>query len=243
MSKISKLIFKNAEHYITSPYGYRNVIQTSAGSTSSFHSGVDYGTNNKKLAQYAIEDGYIMDASKASDGANYVWVIYPRCKLAMLHYHLDSYKVKAGQTVKQGTLLGYTGMTGKATGIHLHLGIKNLKSLSDSKIKKVTYNTLANYSYVDPETVSYSEGYTTGTYKVVGVDSFLNVRTGAGTSYSKKKFSKLTANAQAQIKKLNGGKAVDGLVNGCECTVTEVKGNWGKIPSGWISLDYCKKIS
>lgn len=83
--------------------------------------------------------------------------------------------------------------------------------------------------------------YTTGTYKVTGVDSHLNVRKGAGTSYGKKKFSEFTANAQAQIKKLNNGKAVDGLVNGCECTVTEVKGNWGKIPSGWICLDYCKK--
>lgn len=31
------------------------------------------------------------------------------------------------------------------------------------------------------------------------------------------------------------------IKNGVTCTVTEVKGNWGKTPSGWICLDYCRK--
>ena len=70
----------------------------------------------------------------------------------------------------------------------------------------------------------------------------LNVRTGAGTKHGKKTFNQLTANAQKQIKELNSGKAVNGLVEGCVCTVSEVKDNWGKIPSGWICLDYCKKV-
>lgn len=156
MSAISKLIFNGAEHYVTSPFGARSTIKTSAGNTSSYHSGTDYGTNSKKIAQYAIEDGYVMDAARASDGALYVWVIYPRCKLAMLHYHLDSYKVKAGQKVSKGTLLGYTGMTGKATGIHLHLGVKPLTSVSSSKLNSITYSILSGISYVDPEKVSYT---------------------------------------------------------------------------------------
>lgn len=53
----------------------------------------------------------------------------------MLHYHLDSIKVKAGQTVNENTILGYTGKTGKATGIHLHLGLK----------------LLSGGDYIDPE--------------------------------------------------------------------------------------------
>lgn len=157
MSVISNLIFKGAKHYVTSPFGTRTVIKTPAGSSASYHQGTDYGTNNIKLPQYTIEDGYVFDAAKStSDGANYVWVIYPRVKLAMLHYHLDSFKVKAGQRVSKGTLLGYTGMTGKATGIHLHLAVKNLSSLSDAKISAMTWNTLRSVSYTDPEKIKYT---------------------------------------------------------------------------------------
>lgn len=115
--------------YITSPYGKRNVISTSSGNTSSFHYGVDYGTNGKKIAQYAIEDGTIISCGKDSAANGYalfVWVSYPRINKKFLHYHLDSISVKKGQTVKKGTLIGYTGKTGKATGIHLHLGVKDL---------------------------------------------------------------------------------------------------------------------
>lgn len=126
MSVVSNLIFHNAKHYVTSKFGKRTVIQTSNGKTASFHSGTDYGTNGLKIPQYAIEDGEILSATRAGDGALYVWVKYPRLGVKMLHYHLDSIKVKAGQKVNKNTILGYTGKTGKATGIHLHLGVKRL---------------------------------------------------------------------------------------------------------------------
>ena len=226
MSKISNIIFNGKAHYITSAYGKRSVISTSAGKTSSFHYGTDYGTNGLKLAQYAIEDGSILDCGKASDGANYIWVKYPRINKKFLHYHLDSISVKNGQKVKRGTLLGYTGKTGRATGVHLHLAIKDLTT----------------DSYNDPEkfAASYTESRTTGEYVVTA--DLLRVRSGPSTSYRYLKFSELSANAQSQVKKLNGGKAADGLVNGCECTVSQIKNNWGKIPSGWISLDWCRKV-
>ena len=241
MSIISNLIFNGENHYITSPFGNRNTISTSKGTTRSYHNGTDYGTKSKKLPQYAIEDGYVFAAAKASDGANYVWVIYPRIKKAFLHYLLDKISVKAGQTVKKGTKLGTTGKTGKATGIHLHLGIRDLSKLTTAQISKMTWTSLRACSYVDPEKVSYTPSkYTKGTYKVTC--DVLNVRTGAGTKHGKKTFNQLTANAQKQIKELNSGKAVNGLVEGCVCTVSEVKDNWGKIPSGWICLDYCKKV-
>jgi murein DD-endopeptidase MepM/ murein hydrolase activator NlpD len=148
MSKISNLIFKNAKHTITSKYGKRNVIQTSAGATSSFHRGTDYGTYGKKLPQYAIENGTVYSCgTSASDGAKYVTVKYPRINKRFVHWHLDSIKVKKGQAVTKGTLLGYTGKTGKATGIHLHLGIIDLKT----------------NNYIDPEVYAkeYKEGTTT----------------------------------------------------------------------------------
>ena len=141
MSSVSNLIFHNSKHYVTSKFGYRSILKTSNGKTASFHSGTDYGTNGKKIAQYAIEDGSILSCGKASDGALYVWVSYPRLKVKMLHYHLDSVNVKKGQIVNKDTLLGYTGKTGKATGIHLHLGIKRL----------------SGGDYIDPEKWSKNE--------------------------------------------------------------------------------------
>ena len=141
MSKVSDLIFHKEKHYITSKFGYRSSISTSAGNTSTFHSGTDYGTNGKKLAQYAIDVGTVISCGKASDGAKYVWVEYPRQGVKMLHYHLDSIKVKARQSVNKDTLLGYTGKTGKATGVHLHLGVKRL----------------SGGDYIDPEKWSANE--------------------------------------------------------------------------------------
>lgn len=149
MSVISNLIFKNAAHKMSSPYGPRKVINTSAGATSSFHNGTDYSTDSKKLAQYAIESGTILSCGKAADGANYIWVKYPRINKKFLHYHLNDICVVKGQKVEKGTLLGHTGKTGKATGIHLHLGIKDLTS----------------DSYIDPEVYAktYSEASTVTT--------------------------------------------------------------------------------
>lgn len=198
MSKISNLIFNNANHYITSPYGNRGSIKTSAGTTDSFHRGTDYGTNGKKLPQYAIEDGYVFAAAKASDGAKYVWVIYPRIKKAMIHYHLDSIAVKKGQSVKKGTLLGKTGKTGKATGIHLHLGIRDLSKLTSNQTNKMTWDALRQCSYIDPERVSYTAPTATAvkpnvTYlpKYTGksnslVDALKAVKVDSSYSYRKK---------------------------------------------------------
>lgn len=162
MSKITNIIFKDtngSKHYLTSNMGARGSINTSAGKTATYHSGCDYGTNGVKLPQYAIEAGYVFAAAKASDGANYVWVIYPRIRAAFLHYHLDSISVRAGQKVSKGTKLGVTGSTGKATGVHLHLGYKPLYSLSSSRINSMTWDALRGIDYKSAE--NYAKSYTT----------------------------------------------------------------------------------
>ena len=230
-----KLIFHNNDAYITSPYGYRKSFGTSAGATSSFHNGVDYGTNCKKIPQYAISDGYVYSCGTdyAYGGAKFVWVAYPTLGVKMLHYHLDKISVKAGQKVNTKTVIGTTGMSGRATGIHLHLGLKKLSGgdyIDPEKWFKDEYTTAP----------SAKKKYTTGNYKVTKA-TVLNVRKGAGTKYAKKTFSQLTKDAQTKILKLSGEKC-NGYVKGLTCTVTKVKNNWGKTPSGWICLDYCERI-
>lgn len=191
MSVLSNLIFHNAKHYVTSKYGKRTVIQTSNGKTNPFHSGTDYGTNGKKIPQYAIEDGEVLAATRAGDGALYVWVKYPRLGVKMLHYHLDSIKVKTGQKVNKNTLLGYTGKTGKATGIHLHLGVKRLSgggyidpeawSKNEYKAPSEKTENKTTTKNTTEAAKSYSKSLS-GTYTTT---ASLNVRKGAGTSKAK----------------------------------------------------------
>ena len=195
MSVVSNLIFHNASHYVTSKFGYRDSITTSNGNTSTFHSGTDYGTNGKKIAQYAIEDGEILTAAKAADGALYVWVKYPRLGVKLLHYHLDSISVKAGQKVNKNTVLGYTGKTGKATGVHLHLGVKRLSGggyIDPEEWAKNEYTAPPKKTTTTNKTTTASKVVTAkdkatkfsaslaGSYTVKA--SALNVRHGAGTT-------------------------------------------------------------
>ena len=203
MSVISNLIFHDAKHNLTSPFGPRKVLNTSGGKTSAHHDGADYGTNGVKRKQYAIEEGKVLQAGTASDGANYVWLEYPRLGVKMLHYHLDAIKVKTGQKVNADTVIGTTGKTGKATGIHLHLGIKRLSgggyidpeawseneykapSVSSAKTEepKATTSGVKTKKEAKYKPQDYDDTLA-GTYKVTA-DNGLNIRNGAGTSKTK----------------------------------------------------------
>lgn len=89
--------------------------------------------------------------------------------------------------------------------------------------------------YGSSSPVAQSTTYTTGTY--VTTVGNLNVRTGAGTGYRRKSKSELTADGKKHSNdqgQLNSGTPV---------TVSKVLrdsgGNtWGKIPSGWICLEW-----
>ncbi len=85
--------------------------------------------------------------------------------------------------------------------------------------------------------------YTTGHYVVETV--VLIVRSSPKLEYDNwLRYSQLTSNAQKQVYEKSGHK-INGLVNGVECDVSEIVVSdgytWGRIPSGWIALEYCKK--
>lgn len=87
--------------------------------------------------------------------------------------------------------------------------------------------------------------YTTGHYYVNTNGEVLNVRSKPGLTSKILNFEELTKNAQKQVLENNSNKKVNGLVAGVEVDVSEVIKkdgfHFGKIPSGYIALEYCAK--
>lgn len=132
MSKNGKLIFKDYDPYITSPFGWRK--DPISGATS-FHSGTDYGTYGKELPQYALEKGKVVGCGTDGYGGKYVYVKYDRLNHIALHYHLSEILVVNGQDVDNNTKIGITGTTGRSTGVHLHYGWFNISEWNKSARK------------------------------------------------------------------------------------------------------------
>ena len=144
---IKKTIFKNNKIYITSPFGYRTI-----NSKKEMHWGVDIGTNLKKLPIYASYDGEVLEAKKekTTDTLGLGNRVYIKYKDYILQYaHLDSFKVKTGQSIKQGELIGYVGSSGNSSGIHLHLGACTIKGWEQTQYTKK--------GWFDPLTIKYVE--------------------------------------------------------------------------------------
>jgi murein DD-endopeptidase MepM/ murein hydrolase activator NlpD len=104
---------------ITSPYGNRRVFN---GQLKSYHNGVDFraavGT-----PVYASNSGIVKIAENLFYSGNAVIVDHGNL-IFSIYAHLSQIKVKAGQQIERGQLLGLTGATGRVSGPHLHWGIK-----------------------------------------------------------------------------------------------------------------------
>lgn len=91
------------------------------------HNGVDFAATPGSPIK-AISDGVVEatgDTDIACRGASYGRFVFVRHKngLASISGHLSLIKVRVGQEVSQGEVIGYSGSTGYATGPHLHLGL------------------------------------------------------------------------------------------------------------------------
>lgn len=145
--KLAEAIFNRLDYRITSKYGSRIHPVTLK---PEFHKGTDYGTQGEKWPQYALEEGIVIGCGKDKWGANalYVWVRYPRLNIDVLHYHLDRISVVKGQTVRMNDLIGFTGRSGRATGIHLHLQVRNSHTRRGFDPESYDYKMLTNNTEV-----------------------------------------------------------------------------------------------
>ncbi|MEK7086831.1 MAG: peptidoglycan DD-metalloendopeptidase family protein [Patescibacteria group bacterium] len=95
-----------------------------------FHTGVDFSASIGTPI-FAVADGTISRVDNNDRGVSrwkryqygrYVLIAHPN-NLSSLYAHLSRAIVKAGDIVKKGDLLGYSGNSGYAFGPHLHLGV------------------------------------------------------------------------------------------------------------------------
>ena len=100
---------------ISSPFGYR---EDPINGEKGFHSGVDMqAKRGEKVA--ATADGTVIQASNNGDYGHFVEISHGN-GFTTSFSHLQEYKVKKGDKVKRGQVIGLVGSTGRSTGVHLH---------------------------------------------------------------------------------------------------------------------------
>ncbi len=101
---------------VASGYGLR--IDPIYG-TPKMHKGLDF-TAPQGTPIYATGNGRVTDASFDQGGYGNHVIINNGYGYQTLFGHMSKIKVKEGQTVKRGEVIGWVGSTGKSTGPHCH---------------------------------------------------------------------------------------------------------------------------
>jgi murein DD-endopeptidase MepM/ murein hydrolase activator NlpD len=136
-------------HVVTSQLGMRN-LAISPG----MHMGVDISGKTGEPLQ-AFTDGIVEATSPPSPSAGYGnWVSWIDDKgIGHLYGHMNKPPfVKAGQSIKKGTILGELGQTGNTTGPHLHWeAATNPKDTGRPKTAVLSrFNPLSKYNKEAP---------------------------------------------------------------------------------------------
>jgi len=160
-----KSVAWKGDHPITSYYGWRTDPITGI---RSFHDGVDVsmpiGTE-----LYATVNGKVRLATTDSYGGKYIQI---QTSDGRGHWclHLSEFKVKAGDMIQKGNLIGLSGNSGHSTGPHTHFGLQS--------------NATVWSSHIDP--LPSLQAQPTERFKrgdsIVFTD-IQNIRKGSGTSY------------------------------------------------------------
>jgi len=136
---------------ISSPFGPRSSPITGA---YEIHDGIDLPAP-RDTPIYAAADGQVVIAGPYYTYGNCV-VILSSGGLSTLYAHQDNgaIRVTVGENVTKGEQIGAVGMTGAATGYHLHFGV----SVNGKWVNPVQYFPEIGFSYIDgcsPTTYGY----------------------------------------------------------------------------------------
>jgi len=118
---------------VTLPFG---AIRQNLWPTHDDHWGTDFATPIGSNV-YAVEDGIILFAQEDPTGWGH-YLVLQSGKDYYIYGHLSEWKVKQGDKVTQGQIIGLTGNTGNSTGPHLHFEHRYDGMLKDN-IKPVVF--------------------------------------------------------------------------------------------------------
>jgi murein DD-endopeptidase MepM/ murein hydrolase activator NlpD len=113
--------------FLLKPLAYRRISSRFSGSryhpilkTWRAHRGIDYAANAGTEIM-ATADGVVIHRARKGSFGNMVEIRHPN-GFVTRYAHMSSFKrgVVLGTRVHQGDIIGYVGMTGSATGPHLH---------------------------------------------------------------------------------------------------------------------------
>lgn len=110
------------------PIHNHNLIRTASGfgmrmhpvyNVLKLHTGVDF-TAKKGTEIFASGDGVVSNVKKSYTGYGQHVIIDHGFGYKTLYAHMSEFKVRKGQKVKRGDVIGLVGNTGTSTGPHLH---------------------------------------------------------------------------------------------------------------------------
>lgn len=100
---------------ISSPYGYR---------WGTLHDAIDIAGCGYGSALFAAAEGEVVQSSYKYDNGNYVTIKHPNGYYTIYSHMCNGCRyVSVGDYVQKGQVIGGMGMTGAATGVHVHFGI------------------------------------------------------------------------------------------------------------------------
>jgi murein DD-endopeptidase MepM/ murein hydrolase activator NlpD len=108
-----------ADAEISDVFGAQRVFN---GKTQSTHLGLDFRVPSGTPVA-AMNDGTVLLARPLYFEGNFVVIDHGQ-GLLTLYLHLSEFKVKEGDQVKRGQIIGLSGGTGRATGPHLHVAVR-----------------------------------------------------------------------------------------------------------------------
>ncbi len=122
---------------ITSDFGYR---EDPVNGKKGFHAGVDMqGKPGEKIV--ATADGTVIQADNNGLYGRYIKISHGN-GFSTSFSHLQAFKVKKGDRVKRGQVIGLVGSSGRSTGAHLHYEL----TLNGKEINPATFMETADLS-------------------------------------------------------------------------------------------------
>jgi len=124
---------------ITSAFGNARIYN---GKTRSYHSGTDF---RAKVGTpiYSTNDGQVVLVMNRFYLGKVVYINHGRGAYSY-YCHLNKFNVKESQTIKKGDIIGYSGVTGRIMGPHLHYAIRLYNTTVDPLQYGKLYNTILN---------------------------------------------------------------------------------------------------